>query len=482
VAALDDLTFKELLNGAIPDGFTYPVFLDVREGGTAPVWDQGDMRLQLVDHDWTSGTSSALSFAVTQEYEVKIQIEVQDNWWGTGGPFSAGAEGSAYMSDFSSQITNVRDTWGRWLNSIDVVLFNGNWISIDVDSEVDGIHHSRFGLNDAVVEGEVINEDVRITLLEVKAAPVEEEATGMRQLYENTRLGRGTTPFSRFELYGETTFDRKNKNRRAGDLWLDDDDAPELVWWNNLSGGVLLEVKQGWYVTLEIMNEDSGYFSPLKAALSLDPRLGSDNNFEGADSEFTITLYGGGYLYADVDDEFGAGGALGGPFAISTGTNGSAYALQAVPNDEFNISLVDYGEGEDPHNGGTDPQCQDGYEWDEATQQCVPIGGGGGGGGGGDDPFDIFDNQDAPFDEEDGVVDRLLKTFTFGVNSTFRAFEAVVEGAMLALPAIIIIVAAVVAANLVVGATKTGTEKAKQLIAKAGSMRQNMSIDIEGME
>ena len=294
MAALDDLTFKELLNGAIPDGFTYPVFTDVRDGGTNPVWDQGDMRLQLVDHDWTTTTSSALSFAVTQEYEVKIQIEVQDNWWATQAFGNLGGGGDLYMSDLSSQITNVRDTWGRWSNSIDVTLFNGNWISIDVDSEVSGIHHSRFSLNDATVEGEVVDEDVRIKLLEVKAVDETEvaTATGMQQLYTNTQQGRGTTPFSRFELYGETTFVPKSKNRSSGDLWLDDDDAPSwAIGLNNLSGGVLLEVKDGWWVTLEIMNEDSGYFSPLKAALSLDPRLGENNNFEGGDSEFTITLY-----------------------------------------------------------------------------------------------------------------------------------------------------------------------------------------------
>ena len=239
-----------------------------------------------------------------------------------------------------------------------------------------------------------------------------------------------------------------------------------------------MEIKEGWWVKMNIMNENSAFFQPLAAALSLDPRLQSED-FSGGDSDFTITLYGGGAVFADPDDLHGASGYVGGAFYISTGTNGSAYAITEPANDEYNFHLIEYGQGEDP-TINPETQCEDGFVWDEASQSCVPIGGGGGGGG--DDPFDIFDNQDAPFDEEDGVVERLLKTFTFGVNSTFRAVEAVVEGAMLALPAIIVIVAAVIAANLVVSATKKGTEKAKELIGKAGSMRQNMSIDIEGME
>jgi hypothetical protein len=476
VAALADLTFKELLNGAIPDGFTYPVFLEVRSGGTAAVWDQNDMRLQLWDHDDLSSgtTSSALSFAVTQEYVVKVQIEVQDNFW-----INQGISGGR-MQDLSAYITNPQSTWGRTLNSIDVELHNGNWISIDVDSQVDNIHHHRFGLNDANVTGEVINEDVRIKLLSVESVEdTEGDASGgLQQLYDRTQRGDFDTPFSRFELYGTTEWNGP-KAIGEGDLWLDDDDSPRASPLWNISGGVLMEVKEGWWVKMNIMNEGSGFFQPLAAAMSLDPRLSAED-FSGRDSDFTITIYGGGVVFADPDDLHGASGVLGGPFYISTGTNGAAYAISERANQEFNFHLIEYGQGVDPH---IDPvnQCEDGFVWDETTQSCVPIGGGNGGGGG-DDPFDIFDNQDAPFDEEDGVVERLLKTFTFGVNSTFRAFEAVVEGAMLALPAIIVIVAAVIAANLVVSATKTGTEKAKQLIGKAGSMRQNMSIDIEGMD
>ena len=214
--------------------------------------------------------------------------------------------------------------------------------------------------------------------------------------------------------------------------------------------------------------------------MSVDENF-SELDLQAASPNFNVTLWGGGVVSIDIDDQHGLSNI--GPFTISTGE--SSVLFENV-NDETKIRLVDW--GVDPTGKGIVTNCDEGYVWDVVTQSCVPIEGGGGGGNGdggggsGDDPFDIFDNQDAPFDEEDGVVERLLKTFTFGVNSTFRAFEAVVEGAMLALPAIIVIVAAVIAANLVVSATKTGTEKAKELIGKAGSMRQNMSIDIEGME
>ena len=221
MVALADLTFKDLLNGAIPDGFEFPVFLNVRGGGITPIWSNNDNTIQLVDNDYMT-TSSALSFAVTQEYIVKVQVEVQDNFW-----INQGISGGR-MQDLSAYITNPQSTWGRTLNSVDVELHNGNWISIDVDSEVGGIHHHKFALNDAAVTGEVINEDVRITLLSIESVEEMEtvQTTSLAVLYDRTQRGVADTPFSRFELYGVTEWNGP-KAIGEGDLWLDDDDSPQ---------------------------------------------------------------------------------------------------------------------------------------------------------------------------------------------------------------------------------------------------------------
>ena len=126
------------------------------------------------------------------------------------------------------------------------------------------------------------------------------------------------------------------------------------------------------------------------------------------------------------------------------------------------------------------PICGDGFVLDPLTMTCIPIGGGGGGGGGGStDPFDVIDGVDTPFDEEDGLVDRLIKSVVFGINGSFKAVEAAFEGFVIALPALIVIGSAVVVAQLTIKATEKGAVKVVSIAKKGADNLTN--IEIEGI-
>ena len=99
--------------------------------------------------------------------------------------------------------------------------------------------------------------------------------------------------------------------------------------------------------------------------------------------------------------------------------------------------------------------------------------------GDGADPFSTFDGLPVPFEESDGLLTRLLNTFTFAVNSSARAIEAVIEGAMMALPAVIVIGSAVIAAKLIIQSTDKGAEKVLSLGKR--SVKMDLGLDELGV-
>ena len=98
------------------------------------------------------------------------------------------------------------------------------------------------------------------------------------------------------------------------------------------------------------------------------------------------------------------------------------------------------------------------------------------------DPFDLVDDFPTPFEPDDELSDRLVKSFTFGVNGAFRAIEAVIEGIMIALPAVIVIGSAVVMSRVMMKATEKGAAKVADSAKKAGDfLRSGNKMNIEGV-
>ena len=254
----------------------------------------------------------------------------------------------------------------------------------------------------------------------------------LKQLYDNTQSGSEQTPFKTFEIYGDTEWQSNNEK-----LFLDDKDFYQVGTLE--SGGVLLEVKENAWVTLKIQTQDSGYFDTLQAGMSLD------NDFQAVDltagdPSFSVTLREGGILAWDIDGNWGLS-ALG-DFYLSTGIT-ALNPLDPV-NDESEITKINWGFGSVTDNDKPSPAT--------VTPST--------------DPFSPFDNLDAPFEEGDGLITRLLNTFSFSINATGRAIEAIIEGAMLALPAILIIASAVVITKIVVKLTEKGAVKIISLTQK----------------
>ena len=323
--------------------------------------------------------------------------------------------------------------------------------------------------------------------------PVEIITQGLELIHSRTPGYQ--SPFNVFTIIGDHTWKNSGNTLRLADY-----DRPTV---NARSGAATLEVKEGHYVDLNIMNEDNGVFNAIGTSLSLNPRLISED-FNGGNSDFTIRLYGGSILFADTDGEAtDLITAFGGAFYLSDGEN--AYAIQDHINDEYEITLLSWGLGEDPHLPLPPGTCEEGYIWDPITQSCVienppPV----------DeecpegyiydpetetcilippvydpdpstDPFDLIDGMDSPFEEGDDLIDRLVKSFTFGVNGSFRAIEAVIEGVLIALPAVIVIGSAVVMARVLMKATEKGAAKVAEVGQKSKGFLGKNSIKIEGV-
>ena len=279
-------------------------------------------------------------------------------------------------------------------------------------------------------------------------------------MWNNYKDGQKTkTPFSVFQFSGGSG---QRSWPNANTLRINNNDTPFVD-----SGAVLLEIREGYYVDFNIMNENRGYFTDIGNSLNLDPQLISED-FSGGDSDFTIRLYGGNFIYADADADFADAVASFGAFGISTETG--SYSISEAADNDYEIKLLAFGidervpEDDDDNDGGN----------------------GGGNGQGGDsttvptDPFDLIDGSDTPFDETDGLTDRVVKSAVFGINNSFKAIEAAFEGFMIAMPALIVIGSAVIVAKLAIGATEKGASKVVSLAQGVEKSITNVSIPIEG--
>jgi len=264
----------------------------------------------------------------------------------------------------------------------------------------------------------------------------------LKQLYGNTKSGSEQTPFKTFEIYGDTQWQSNNEK-----LFLNDKDFYQVGSLD--SGGALLELKENAWITLKIQTQDSGYFNTLQAGISLDDDF-QTVDLTAADPNFVVTLRGGGILAWDIDGNWGLS-ALG-DFYLSTGIT-ALNPLDPV-NDESEITKIDWGFETVTDDPTTPPVT------------VVPS----------TDPFSPFDNLDAPFEEDDGLITRLLNTFSFSMNASGRAIEAIIEGALLALPAILIIASAVIITKIVVKATEKGAIKIVSLTQKTA---KSIEINID---
>jgi hypothetical protein len=299
--------------------------------------------------------------------------------------------------------------------------------------------------------------------------PPQDVLFGFEAMYDQIKNGEDNAdnPFSIFSIYGA---DSQHDFITSNELFVNNNDVPFRD-----SGAALLEVKEGMFVELRITNQANSFFSDIAVSMSLDTALVRED-FNGGDSDFTVRLYGGNVLYVDPDNDYGdAVASFGGGFFLST--ESSSYAIAEPADNDYIIELIDHGVDERKPDPST--ECDDGFVWDPVNQMCIPINGGGDGGDVPTDPFEIIDGIDTPFDEDDGLVDRLIKSITFGINNSFKAIEAAFEGFVIALPALIVIGSAVIAARLAIGATEKGASK---LIGVATKAKDSITdVKIEGV-
>jgi hypothetical protein len=277
---------------------------------------------------------------------------------------------------------------------------------------------------------------------------------GMYNLVKDDQASK--TPFSLFNFSGGSSLR----------TWRTDDQViienQDRFW--SKSGALLLEIRDGAMVELEIMCERKDYFSDIANSLNLDPQLIGEN-FYGGDSSFTVRLYGGNFIYCDPDKDYADTVALFGGFTLST--DQTSYTIDEPADQEFYIKLLNF---------GVDDRIKDDDDDDDNGE-----GGSNGGGENGEtiptDPFDLIDGSDTPFDETDGLTDRVIKSAVFGINNSFRAVEAVFEGFMIALPALIVIGSAVIVGKIAIGATEKGASKVVSIAKKAENSITNVSIE-----
>ena len=491
-------TLKEMINGDAPADEN--PFQGIKKSGDL-TYSNGNMTVKLIDRDGAFYQSSI------QDDSGALKLEVKPNWSVRLKVESANAgffNGNMFQSNFWERHERIYRASGGDDFEVDLQPFET--IEFDVDRKSgNGIADFHLAFTDKTFSHEgafAPNDPFWITLVSSTyddpnpdIDPVEIKY-GLEAIYEATPSSG--SPFSVFTIVGDHTW-----KDRGTTLRLKDYDRPTF---NATSGAVLMEVEEGHYVKLNIMNEDNNVFEQLEASLSLNPRLNSED-FGGGDSDFTITLYGGSILYADADGTAtDLQGAFGAAFYLSDGVN--SYSIGDPINDEYEIKLISWGRGDDPYlelpfgtceegftfdpvlqecvpnevDPNPDKTCPEGYVFDEESQTCVlipptpptidPT----------TDPFDLVDEMPSPFDEDDELVDRLVKSFTFGVNGAFRAIESVIEGMLIALPAVIVIGSAVVLSRVMMKATEAGAAKVAQQAKSAKDfLTSGNGIKVEGV-
>ena len=280
----------------------------------------------------------------------------------------------------------------------------------------------------------------------------------LQYFYDNP--GIQNNPFYSFNTYGDKASTNTygggywwgNPGSEQGSLWLTDDDSPDFWFGTTSSSGVRMEIKSGHYVELKIFTENDKFFNTLSWSPDEYPEIKSVSS---SGKTMIVKLYGGDKLWIDIDNEFGIGAS----FALMIGNE--MLVVDEVPDDEVRINLLDYGEANRPpkeeqgQDGDTVLTCPPGYEPNEDGTECVLIQDGGGDGGGDGNntvnpPVWEWEEWNAPFTEDDGLLNRLTKSFSFGVNNSLKAGEAIIEGALMAAPAVIVIVGATFAARFII--------------------------------
>lgn len=491
-------TLKQMIQGTAPADEN--AFQVITTGDLS--YSNGDNTVKLVDHDggfWGSSiqdNSGALRLKVNSQWTVRLRVESAN-----AGFFN----GNIFQDNFWERHDRITEASGG--DDFIVELHQNEYIELDVDrKDGNSIADFKLAFYDTTFTHDgwyAPNDPFWITLESATYSgggneedPIETVKTGFELVYDNTPSVN--SPFSVFTISGDYSWQNSGTTLRLKD-W-----DPQSASLSRISGAVLLEVEQGHFVDLNIMNEEAASFNDLAQSLSLNPRL-INSDFDGGDSDFTIRLYGGSILYADADGSAGdLESAFGAAFYLSDGQN--AYNIVDPINDDYEIKLINWGLADDPHlplpfgeceegyiwdienqmcvienPPPIDGECEDGYVWDETLQMCVfvqttpdtdPS----------TDPFDLVDGMESPFDENDELVDRLVKSFTFGLNGAFRAIEAVVEGMMIALPAVIVIGSAVVLSRVLMKATEKGAAKVANVAGKSKDfLLDKNAIKIEGV-
>jgi hypothetical protein len=448
-------------------------------------WSNGNNTYKLGDDDgigYWNDTSGALKFTISFGWECVFRISTEN-----GGYFESNAAsdllgiGSGSILNMSNYISNPTNADGKtWTDDeILVRMPVGSILEIDIDDDYAGFHKFKLQLPDNTITGKgTFNDEVYITLVsatykdpfatdetgageeidgggtydegEVALDETEGDSATEESGYTGDTLWEAGLNFSSVSFYDK---DSSVVFKSQSKVVIQDNDIPSFGGFLGIqqSGGVLAQVAEGRYVKIKILTEEGAYFNSIKAALMFDPLL-SNEDFSSGDPHFTYKLTEGMTLAIDPDLEHG----LGGGFYLGNPSGG--YAIEGDSDNDWILDIIEVGAMPIPN---PDTVCEVGFAKD-ANGVCVPIG---------DliienDPFSIFDGFTQVVPESDSLFERLSKSMGFGINSSFKAVEVVIEGAFIAMPAIIIIVASVFIAKVIMSLTQDGTEKALDTISE----------------
>ncbi|MCH9717559.1 MAG: hypothetical protein K0U52_10805 [Gammaproteobacteria bacterium] len=435
-------TFKDFeQNRNLPEqGNAFGIFEIPNKGGVE--WQNGDMTLKLKDYDdFARGTTSgSLKIAPNVGWTIVVKLETQNGGYLSGNIFQ---DSITSMSEYIVQSDSVDHSGVASGDSVLITLSYGSYMEIDIDATSgNGIHRFRLNLADRqITSSDEINDEAWVEL--ISASFMGEVVVGDGSQGADPVQGGGFTDidpevatyweegenFSTMEFYKKSDIDFPDSQK----IVLNNNDIPFTQ-----SAGILLQVAQDRYVDIKIKTENRDYFNDIKALLSIDGNA-RDLDLESGDPSFTYRLFGGSTMGIDIDDEHGLGAGF------SLNTFNQSYTVGEFADNEWILTIVGFGDytrledGDDVVLPPTDPT-------DPTT---VVVEG---------DPFGLFDSYDQIIDDEDGLLDRLTAAFSFGIRTSFRAVEAVVEGAFIALPAIIVIVSSLLLAKVIISLTESGAE------------------------
>jgi len=386
----------------------------------------------------------ALKIAPNSGWTIVVKLETQNGGYLGGIPIVGGLiqDPITDMSEYIVQSDSVDHSGVASGDSVLITLTYGSYMEIDIDkTSGNGIHRFRLNLADRQITSDKdIDDEAWVEL--ISASFMGEVVVGDGSQGADPVQGSGFTEidpevvtywaegenFSTMEFYKKSDIDFPDSQK----IVLNDNDIPFTQ-----SAGILFQVAQDRYVDIKIKTENRDYFNDIKALLSIDGNA-RDLDLESGDPSFTYRLFGGSTMGIDIDDEHGLGAGF------SLNTFNQSYTVGEFADNEWILTIVGFGDytrledGDDVVLPPTDP-----------TDPTVVVQG---------DPFGLFDSYDQIIDDEDGLLDRLTAAFSFGIRTSFRAVEAVVEGAFIALPAIIVIVSSLLLAKVIISLTESGAE------------------------